>query len=345
MELIARLLAEPQRFAFFQAVRLLELWLGEHGVAPRQALLEHLRFCNSLSLGFPPSEIEALAAERRAGGLPRFYLTPAFMGLLGAHGPLPRELSERLLAWQGGQADPELAGAPRAFLDMFSTRMLALFYGAWKKHRIEHAVGAPQDAFLPLLLALAGLAPGAAAPDGVEARALARYAGLLRRRPLPAALLARVLSDHLRAPVRVEEGVGHWDRLAAPERSVLGGPNAVLGRAALLGERGWRPDLRVRVCIGPLARARFDHFLPRAAGARALAGLLGWCGAPWLSYEVVLVLRGADVRPARLGPDGARLGVDGWLPGADAGADRADLRYLLRPLAPLPGPEFSACGA
>ncbi|MDN4055610.1 type VI secretion system baseplate subunit TssG [Massilia sp. YIM B02763] len=338
MEVIARLLADPQRFEFFQAVRLLQLWLGEHGVAPRQALDGHLRFPNSLSLAFPASEIERLAVERMPGGLPRFVLTPGFMGLLGAHGALPRDVTERILAWQGGEPDPELAAAPRAFLDMFSTRMLALFYGAWKKYRVELTAGGPDDAFLPLLLALAGLPPGAL--TGIDGKALAPYAGLLGRRPVSAAVLGRILCGHFSVPVRVVEGVGHWDRLLPAERSALGGgggrPPAALGRAALLGERCWRPDLRVRVRIGPLDREGFARFLPHGARALRLRTLLGLFAAPALAYEVELVLRRADVPPPRLAQDGPRLGVDGWLLGGPATTDRADLRYELRPLGPLP---------
>jgi type VI secretion system protein ImpH len=352
MDVIARLLADPQRFEFFQAVRLLQLWLGEHGVAPRQALHGHLRFANSLSLAFPASQIEDLAVERMPGGLPRFLLTPGFMGLLGAHGALPLDVTERILAWQGGEADPALAGAPRAFLDMFSTRMLALFYGAWKKYRVELTAAGPDDAFLPLLLALAGLPPGAL--DGVDGQALAPYAGLLGRRPVSAAVLGRMLAELLRVPVRVIEAIGHWDRLLPDERSTLGaaaggaggtgakgGTAAALGRTALLGERSWRPDLRVRVRIGPLDRSGFERFLPHGAQAVRLRALLGLFAAPALAYEVELVLRRADVGPLRLAPQARRLGVDGWLLGGPAAADRADLRYELRPLAPLaplPGP-------
>lgn len=336
--MIARLLADPQRFEFFQAVRLLQLWLGEHGIAPRQALDSHLRFPNSLSLAFPASEIERLAVERMHGGLPRFLLTPGFMGLLGAHGALPRDVTERILAWQGGEADAVLADAPRAFLDMFSTRMLALFYGAWKKHRVELMAGGPDDGFLPLLLAVAGLPEAALA--GIDGKALAPYAGLLGRRPVSAAVLGRILSGHFALPVRIVEGIGHWDRLVPAERSALGagagGTPAALGRAALLGERCWRPDLRVRVRIGPLDRQDYSLFLPHGARARRLRTLLGLFAAPALAYEVELVLRRTDVRPARLARDGQRLGVDGWLLGGPAPEDRADLRYELRPLAPLP---------
>lgn len=334
--LIARLLAEPQRFEFFQAVRLLLMRLEEQGVPARLAFERHLRFPNSLSLGFPASQVEALEQAELPGlALPQYRLTPAFMSLLGAHGALPVHYTERIQAWQAAQPDAELGEAPRAFLDMFSTRMLGLFYGAWRKYRVEHAIQGPRDAFLPLLLALAGLPPASRAP-GVRAEALARYAGVLRQRPASAAVLARVLADHFGVGVAVLEGVGHWDPLRPHEQSRLGLEHGLLGQSAVLGARCWRPDLRVRVRIGPLDRGQFERFLPHGAAARALRTLLGLFATPTLSYEIVLVLRRDALRPLRLDQGGGRLGVDSYLIKGPAMADRADMRYEIRPMAPLP---------
>jgi type VI secretion system protein ImpH len=219
---------------------------------------------------------------------------------------------------------------------MFSTRMLALWYRAWQKYRVEHLVAGPRDAFLPLLLALAGVPAGDVfVRDGVPDTALAAFAGLLRRRPVSAAVLGRVLTSHFGVAVRVQEGIGHWDPLAPGEQSVLGA-NALLGRRALLGARSWRPDLRVRVRIGPLDRARYDQFLPGAPGARALRTLLQLFAVPTLAYDIVLVLRQADLGPVQLDASGRRLGLDSYLLSAPATADRADLCYELRPLDPLP---------
>lgn len=343
--LIARLLAEPQRFEFFQVVRLLLLWLGEQGVPPRRALERHLRFRNSLALGFPAGQLEAIVPAPGADGVdgtpPQFHLTPTFMGLLGAHGALPSHVTERIAAWEASQPDAQLAGAPRAFLDIFTNRMLALFYGAWRKYRVEHAIADGSDGFLPLLLALAGFAPGAA-HEGVDDATLARYAGVLRRRPASGVVLARVLSHHFGVPVALQEAIGHWDVLAPFEQSVLGGragpgdaSGAVLGQAAVLGQRCWRPDLRVRVRIGPLRQAQFERFLPHAPGAQALRTLLGLFGAPALCYEVVLVLARSELRPVHLAGGPQRLGRDSFLITAPATHDRADMVYDLRPLPPL----------
>ncbi|MGZ5848604.1 MAG: type VI secretion system baseplate subunit TssG, partial [Ramlibacter sp.] len=108
------------------------------------------------------------------------------------------------------------------------------------------------------------------------------------------------------------------------------------GQSAVLGARSWRPDLRVRVRIGPLDRAQFERFLPQGAAARALRTLLGLFATPTLSYEIVLVLRRDALQPARLADGGRRLGIDSYLLTGKPTADRADMRYEIRPLAPLP---------
>lgn len=165
---ISQLLQAPQQFGFFQAVRLLEQWVG----------LEAVQFHNSVSMSFAPSEIESLQAHwtsPKAVGLAgpepvfapvsapvygpvsapaalpvslpgaialdgaldahrptRVDLTPACMGLLGVSGALPLFYTEWL-------AQAEVKGrdaAARAFLDVFSHRSVTLFYQAWCKHRL-----------------------------------------------------------------------------------------------------------------------------------------------------------------------------------------------------------------
>jgi type VI secretion system protein ImpH len=342
---IQRLLDEPQRFEFFQAVSLLLAWLGEHGVRPGRALVEYLRFQNSLSMGFPPSQIEALQAladGRRADlaamGLAmrsqqdlRLRITPTFMGLLGAHGALPAHYTERISAWQAAEQDE----APRAFLDILSNRMLALFYEAWRKHRVEQMALPGEDAFQPLLLALAGFDR---AVQGRREDAIAFHAGLLAQRPVSAVTLALVLSGYLGVPVKVKEAIGYWDPMAPQEQACLGVANATLGEDTMLGERGWRPDLRARLSLGPLSKDQFDRFLPSGDGAAALKEVLCLFGEQTLVYEVELVLRAHEVRPVRLvggGAAGSRLGRDSFMLGETAALDRADMRYDLRPMEPL----------
>jgi type VI secretion system protein ImpH len=346
---IERLLDEPQQFEFVQAVRIALCWLAEQGVPPERALREHLRFQNSLSLAFAPGEVEALVAagdvvleheQAMADALARqalrIRITPSFMGMLGAAGTLPAHYTERIAAWQLREHDE----APRAFLDLFSGRMLALFYEAWRKYRVEQAMADGEDGFQPLLLALAGFEPGTALTNshGVCDRMIALFAGSLQQRPVPSPVLNRMLASYLGVGVAVEEAVGHWNRMAPHEQTSLNGEHATLGDDTILGETSWRPDLRVRLRIGPLDRRQFDLFLPHGEGAATLRRMLNLFSNPALVYEVRLVLRAGEVRPSHLAGgagEGARLGRDSFLVSSQGKQDRTDMRYELRPMAPL----------
>lgn len=348
---IKRLLDEPYRFQFAQAVSLIVRWLGEHGVPPERALLDCLRFENSLSFAFPPGEVEAMVvvAEDRllteeslvqtlhSGQMPQFRITPSFMGFLGEAGALPFHYTERVAAYQSLSKDE----SPRAFLDLFSTRALSLFYEAWYKHRVELSIVDGTDAYLPLLLNLAGFRPGVEVNDAADIRdeTIALYAGVLQQRPVPPVVLARVLTSFFQAPVAVEESVGFWSDLEPQEQCALGGVNAALGSNTILGARSWRPDLGARLSIGPLTRTQFDGFLPGATAALALAKMLTLFGDQMVTYEIRLVLQAEDVRQICLGgPDdsGTRLGLDSFLVTAAITGNRTDMSYNIAPMGRLP---------
>lgn len=342
---IQRLLDEPCRFEFFQAVRLIELWLRAHGVAQERALVDFVRFENSISLGFPPSEIEALSAHAggridsaaellaalEAGKPARIRIRPAFMGFLGVGGALPLHYSERIAAHVHEAKDE----APRAFLDLFSNRALALFYQAWAKYRVQYKVdGEGRDGYLPLLLAFAGIEPrGASAEaddDRIDERSLAYFAAQIRSRVVSAPVLAGVLSEYFAVPFAIEQFAGLWDVLEPDLRSRLGEGNCLLGHGATAGGRIWRHDLAIRVRIGPLDRAGFDRFLPGAPATRALGKLLRAFCTGISHWEVQLVLRAEDVRAVRL-HGGARLGLDAFLSCDAEHRDRGDVCYQLDP--------------
>lgn len=343
---IERLLAAPHEFGFVPAVTILLAWLAERGVPEEAALHTCLRFENSLQLGFPASELEAVSNEGD-----RFAITPTFMGLLGAQGTLPAHVTERIAAWQATRDD----AAPRAFLDLLSNRMLALFYRASQVSRVEHLAGgracAP-DRLQTMLLALAGLAPASKADSGAPLASLsAHFAGMLQQRPCSAVVLERMLSDFFGVAIDLEEAVGHWDVLQPFEQSRLG-VNAELGENILLGERSWRPDLRARLRIGPLGGAAFARFLPSGDASAQLAAILRRFAEPTVGFEVQLVLRAQDVRPLQLGgPAGGgagRLGRDSFLADGRPARDRADMRYLMLPmnrLDALPATPYNVSGS
>lgn len=348
---IARLLREPWRFDFVQSVRLLELWLRRRGQPGQDLVPRFLRFRNSLSLGFPASQLEdarlvpraldavpeTLAAALADGALRRVELTPAFMGLLGGQGVLPLHYTERIAEQQAREKGEHDAEGPRAFLDCFSNRSLALYYAAWRKYRLalQYQLDG-DDAFLPLLLSLAGLGgtalrkrPADGKDRAVLDESIAYFAASVRHRPASSVQLARVLSEYFGHPFAAEQFVGRWYDVPDEQQTILGSDDAVLGAGAIAGARVWQRDLRLRLVVGPLDRAGFNGFLPGGLAARALRSMLAMFTGLTLEYEVELVLLAADVRNVRLEGSEGRLGWDAYLVEGLQTEDRRDVRYEL----------------
>lgn len=348
---VERLLDEPYRFEFFQAVRLLEIAFGRKAGADKRGrddlFAKHVSFRNSMSLSFPPSEIQSALSfdagdtalkDKPArtdalanGGLSRVEITPSFFGLLGSQGALPLAYTEQIANREQTHKDY----AAREFFDMFSNRATALFYAAWKKYRLPLHYETDRDQrYLPLLLSLAGVSNDETRADLQGGRgalfdeAIAGYALAARHRPMSASYLQRTLSDYFGVPVRVEQFIGRWYDVPRDQLSVLGGVNATLGATALAGERVWQRDMRARLVVGPLSKKDYEAFLPGAGNALALERMLTLLAGVTLEYEVSLVLRRDEVSPSQLGIAG-RLGWDAFLCTQPARQDRSDACYEL----------------
>ncbi|OEZ92950.1 hypothetical protein JAB8_07530 [Janthinobacterium sp. HH106] len=327
---IQQLLDAPQRFECFQVLRLLLAWLAEHGIDEHAALAKVMRFDNSVSLRFPASQVETLTTNGIAdadallqallsGHVHHIHITPTFMGLLGCQGSLPSHYSERIAAHQYSERE----NSPRAFLDLFSSRAVVLFYQAWQKYRIEQA-GHSGD-FLTRLLALAACRPSQ------DEAAAGLYSGLLQQRNISSVVMARILADHFGVPCHIDEATGAMDVLAPREQTALGMANAVLGQRATVGERCRRPDLAVRLRLGPLTAEQHAGFLPRAPASAALRHMLTLFRQPLVRYDIVLVLRASDVRGMALTATGqAGLGRNSFLGDATTPRHRDDMHYEMQ---------------
>jgi type VI secretion system protein ImpH len=322
------LFSEPQRFAFFQAVRLLYL-LGirkrrqETGELARTTTqVDVVRFRTPLTLAFPASEIEALTPPvpgDRPEAAPE--MTVNFMGLTGPSGVLPRHYTE-LLMERRSQFKDETA---HRFFDLFNHRLLALFVQAWEKYRfaIGYERGQPRT-LLNYLLDLVGMGtPGLQnrlqeTGRGMQDEALAYYGGLNGQRPHSAIALAAILSDYFSVPVVIEQLRGQWLLLEKGQCTCLGhgGINCVLGESVILGERVWDRQARFRVRVGPLSLMQFNDFLPGGAAYAALTPFVRWFASLGYHFDVQLILRQEEVPACQLGATGAsapRLGWTTWL--------------------------------
>ncbi|RJS91694.1 type VI secretion system baseplate subunit TssG [Salinisphaera sp. Q1T1-3] len=350
--LIQQLLDAPYRFEYFQAVRLLEHYFAGQRAIARDVVPQHVRFRNSLSLSFPPSELEAAEAQDaagepidaplqrahalEAGDVATVSLTPAFFGLLGTNGALPLQYTERLVGREIYRRDR----AARAFFDLFTTRSAALFYAAWKKYRpsLHYELDGRRDKqALPIMLSLAGTDFSALrtqltqAPGEISLESAGFHAGTFWRRPVSAVMVQRVVADYFGVDVRLEQFVPRWYPVPESQRTFLGQNNATLCGGAIAGERVLQCDLCVRLWIGPLRKADFSAFLPGGDRAAALKKLVQRMTGVRLEYEVRLILAAEDVQCAQLGSTeadgGGRLGWDAFVISKRPQEPRADTTY------------------
>lgn len=343
--LIERLFKEPERFRFFQAVRLLarasacdatknpgrerRLPIGEDA----DPSAEIVRFRSHPSLSFPPAEVVALKEVDRHGP----EMTVSFMGLGGPTGVLPQHYTATII-----RTVREKSLSLRDFLDVFNHRLISLFWRAWAKYRLpiayEHGAGRGGDAITDSLRALVGI--GGEHLRGrtrVGDETLLHYAGHLGHFPRSAAGLEAMLSDYFGRPVRVQQFFGRWLPLAPDERSRLAsreeplGAYCALGVDATLGERVWDVQGSFRLHIGPLTYAQFLRFMPSGDDLVRLGELTKLYVGPDLSFDVQLTLEKEEVPELRLsgpGVDAPRLGWNTWLHHEPEWRDRDDAVFL-----------------
>jgi type VI secretion system protein ImpH len=365
--LIERLFAEPHRFDFFQAVRILERLgreLGERHTADARLPVgedhppdrEAVRFRAAPALSFPPAAISRLhLAERggRAEGGPSHTppeMTVTHVGLTGPSGVLPDHYTA-LVIERLRRNDRTLAD----FLDLFHHRTISLFYRVWRKHHLaaayEHACleGHEGDALTQVLYCLVGRGTrGLRRRMSVDDETTLYYGGLFAHRLPNAVSLAAMLADRFAVPVCVQQFRGQWLQIADADRSRLvsrGGASAGynrLGVDTVLGDRVWDVEGMFRLRVGPLASARFRAFMPDGAALRALSELTRAYVGPQLEFDVQVVQRSGDIPACRLSShttSPSRLGWNSWLrsPGDEAprSAEREIDDAVFRPIASL----------
>ena len=304
--------AEPYRFAFFQAVRLLQHLAPERTAVGGYGMPgdESVRFRVHTSTTFPASEIQAL--EFREGRPPQ--MTVNFMGLTGPTGVLPLQYTE-FVRDRLRTRDTTL----RDFLDIFNHRLISLFYLAWEKYRLPVAFEREDDPFRSRLLSFLGLGMAALQnrqeiPDAT----LPFEGGLLSMHTHPATALENALRDYFEVPVEIEQFVGAWYPVEHEAQCELGdeGASSCLGRGVVVGDEIWDGQARIRIRLGPLTLAQYEQFVP---GGSAYGQLRAWAvffTGLECDVEVRLILRRQDVPACELTGEesqGPRLGWTTWM--------------------------------
>lgn len=306
---------DPHRFDFYQAVALIEharpeaARVGETAEPDREAV----RFDSPVSSAFPAGDIQDLKPAPR-GGAPA-EMTINFMGLAGAHGPLPSPVTE-LVQDRLRERD----SAFKAFLDIFNHRLVSLMYRGRKVNRFWIGARGPHDnPFARYLFAIAGLGTdGLRRHLGTSARALLPYAGLLAHRPRTQAGLAALVAHHFGVVARVVPFRGRWLPIEPDQRTTLGamgkGRNNGLWRGAVLGTRVWDRMGLFELCLGPMPLKRFRQLLPDAPDYAALVAIVRLYAGDEFDADLRLRLDPRQAPPTALSTrGGSRLGWSTWL--------------------------------
>ena len=294
------LFAEPYRFDFFQAVRLLERVYEERQPVGQDAhvLQVIVRFRTPINLAFPASQLSALKREEETENEPNAaQMTVAFMGLTGPSGVLPHPYSE-LLTERLRNKDKAL----HEFFDLFNHRVISLFYRAWEKYRFPIAFERGRDdRFTEFLFDLAGLGTrGLRNRFSFKDEGLLSYAGLIANKPHSASAINGILSDYFGVPAQLEQFKGQWLKLEEESYSRLGTANHELGISTVVGTRVWDSQSKIRVRFGPVTFERFAAFLPNGSAYQPTTELTRFLIGQEFDFDVQLILKKEEVPACRL---------------------------------------------
>ena len=288
-----RLQKEGYYFNFFQVLQLLEeKFLKEKGIKnPLDA--GTIRCVPDSSLTFPPSDIKCIEEDRGV-----FTLTLTFMGLVGVSSPLPLYFSE-YLARHEDNSQPLID-----FLNIFNHRCYSLFYRAWKKYRFISVSVLERNPLARRIAMLAGLDP-ARLSDPAYARLLS-YTGIFAGKCRGKSALTSLLSDFFKGlPVDIKEYQPRWVEIQNPVKM---GVDVQLGVNSIAGAFSWDISGKFRVAVGPLARERFEQFLPTSPNIKKMKELISVFLAEPLAYDIEVKLQSSELVPVVLGTNNTRLG-------------------------------------
>lgn len=325
------LYSEPYRFAFFQAVRLLErVSPGKEGVGravnPRN---EVVRFRSHPSLSFPPSEIVELREPPPGQEDRPPEMTVNFIGLTGPLGVLPHPYTE-LVRERASYKDLALWH----FLDIFHHRFTSLFYRTWEKYRFPIAYERQgEDAFTEYLFDLIGMGtPGLRGRMSVPDQALLLYAGHIAQKPHSAESIAAIVRDYFRAPAAVVQFLGRWFPLEDANVTRIGQANSELGRTVVAGASVFVSQSKFRVRMGPLTLAQFVSFLPVGGAWKPLTELVRYLAGLEFDWDVQLVLRKDEVPPCSLDSRSPLPPMLGWTTWITSETPRKDADEVVLPV-------------
>ncbi len=314
---MSRLQEFPYSFDFYQALRLLECArpdLPRIGFSQRLAE-DAVRFGQEPSLAFPPSSISGFKPAT-ADAPARLFV--AFLGLLGANGPLPHHITEYARDRERNYADPTIA----RFFDIFNHRAVSLFYRAWascnKSVNFERgaATGAGGgDRFSVYTASLFGMGQETLlGRDEVPDIARLFYSSRLVCQTRHAEGLGDLLEDYFGIRCRIDQFVGQWMDLPPDCLCKLGRSRrtGLLGQTVIVGSRMWECQQKFRIKLGSMPLRDYQRMLPGGASLKRLSAWVRSYIGLELAWDLQLILTKEEVPQICLGRAG-KLGWSTWL--------------------------------
>ena len=338
LNLKQEILENASRFEFFEAARILKLLekSSQQSSAPTKPVQPaddseetavdsqafRVRFRSAASKIFPAGEVRKLEQHDNV-----IELFTNVIGLFGPAGVLPHQDKDLVT---GGEPNLLL----RDFLDIFNTRIISLFFEAWKANRqdillemFQRKISKREDACTLMLLSVCGLGLSSTRnqhlfPDDV----FAASAGLLSRNVRSASAIRRCVANQFNVPVVVKEFIG--ERLYLPRRiqtrlmPLEQGFNA-LGKTAIVGQSVISHRQRFEIRLGPLDRDEFKSLCPYETrdlekkiitnniAFRRLVDLIKSIQGRPLDFDIRFRVKPEAVSQTRLGS--TRLGFDSWV--------------------------------
>lgn len=337
LAVVEQLTQEPQRYDFFQAVRLLErvsaLDPGEHQFATDPVAQNSLpnrevvRFKSPPKLSFHAADIDRIQMSDTddCGDSNRpqkqWQLDVNFMGLTGSQGVMPYYLSEVVLK--------ELKNRNHAlkdYLDLFNHRAISLYYQAWHKYQLpvnyerNHQQGGQRnDLFTDALLSLCGLGTSELSyrlpiPDS----AIAGFAGSLSRQICSADALKGMIKAYFDLEVCIDQFQGQWQDLPEDVQTRLPGPevpqglNNSLGVNAVLGGSSFQIQNKFSVVIAPMPYDQFMDLSPGSKKLDALKSFIAFSVGSELDFDINLSLSDSEVPSVQLVDNDDYQPLLGW---------------------------------
>ena len=336
---ITKLLEDPKRFDFVQALRLLELTdaLRKRSDAikivrqPSTAASRlKARFVNDVSVNFPVASITSAVVGKDY--IVKF--TVSVFGLTGAVGVLPYSYSYLVNL---SLADKNFA--LRSFLDIFQNRAVHNFYLASSKYRIvisyDRGTFGDLDKFKASIESFVGLSfEGTKNKLKIPDEHLLYYAGFFSSSHKTIYALETILHEELGMKVSIIPFTGRWIKLDAADQTQLPysfnrGNYNLLGKEVVVGERVWSVQNSFRILIGPIKKHQIYGLLPQQSDERKIKDIVEvYCGKEY-EYEIQLSVEAISVPYSQLSnasesPYDTRLGQTSWLISSPSLINRSD---------------------